>query len=537
MRTHGWVGLGIIAVAEALLLARRADGRRLVHADRVDRLRALRGRPGGASHRSLLSDDRPRRGRARRPRVHRLLVAVRAVQRAAILARRRRCRRPLVAVPRPRAEPVPAAHRVRLVLRDDFPGAVPHGRRAARRRVPPCARAPAGVRRRGLLQLAMAAGAVCVVAAARRRVALARAARLDRLGAAARAAELPPRPAVVARGPRRRATPRACSRSWRAARSAACCGSSGTTGRRRGGRTRCRTSAASRSSRCRCSATSASRPSRSSATPCTTGCAGGLAPGRRPSVAACYNPARHAALAPTLPRRSSMKAIRVNTPGGPEVLRYEDVPEPDAQGRRGHGEGRRRRASTTSTSTSAHRPVQAELPLTLGLEAGGTVTAVGPNVTEVKVGDKVAYTGVPGAYAQYAAVPAARLVSCPTGLSTRQGAAAMLQGMTAHYLACSTYPLKSGRHLPRPRRGRRCRAAPLPDREDAGRPRDRDRVHRGQGQARARGRRRRRHPLHEAGLRGRGEAADRRQGRCRSSTTRSARRRSTRASTAWRRAG
>jgi NADPH:quinone reductase len=87
---------------------------------------------------------------------------------------------------------------------------------------------------------------------------------------------------------------------------------------------------------------------------------------------------------------------------------------------------------------------KAEYPLVLGLEAGGTVTAVGPNVSEVKVGDKVAYTGVPGAYAEYAVVPAARLVVLPTGVSTKQGAAAMLQGMTAHYLACSTYPLKSG---------------------------------------------------------------------------------------------
>ena len=82
--------------------------------------------------------------------------------------------------------------------------------------------------------------------------------------------------------------------------------------------------------------------------------------------------------------------------------------------------------------------------MTLGMEAGGVVTAVGPNVTEVKVGDKVAYTGVPGAYAQYAAVPAQRLVTLPAGVSTKQGAAAMLQGMTAHYLACSTYPLKKG---------------------------------------------------------------------------------------------
>src|SRR5205823_11043888 len=58
--------------------------------------------------------------------------------------------------------------------------------------------------------------------------------------------------------------------------------------------------------------------------------------------------------------------------------------------------------------------------------------------------DKVAYTGIPGAYAQFAAVPAQRLVTLPSGVSTKQGGAAMLQGLTAHYLACSTYPLKSG---------------------------------------------------------------------------------------------
>ena len=87
---------------------------------------------------------------------------------------------------------------------------------------------------------------------------------------------------------------------------------------------------------------------------------------------------------------------------------------------------------------------KAAAPFTLGMEAGGTVTAVGPKVTEVKVGDKVAYTGVPGAYAEYAAVPAARLVQLPAGLTTKHGAAMMLQGMTAHYLACSTYPLKKG---------------------------------------------------------------------------------------------
>ena len=138
-----------------------------------------------------------------------------------------------------------------------------------------------------------------------------------------------------------------------------------------------------------------------------------------------------------------MKAIRVNTPGGPDVLRYEDVPEPAPKA----GEAVVKVDAAGINYVDVYQrsgQYKLALPLTLGLEAGGTVTAIGPNVTEVNVGDKVAYTGVPGAYAQYAAVPAARLVALPTGLSTRQGAAAMLQGLTAHYLACSTYPLKSG---------------------------------------------------------------------------------------------
>jgi NADPH:quinone reductase len=138
-----------------------------------------------------------------------------------------------------------------------------------------------------------------------------------------------------------------------------------------------------------------------------------------------------------------MKAIRVNAPGGPEVLRYEDTPEPTPKA----GEATVKVDAAGINYIDVYQrsgQYKLALPLTLGLEAGGTVSAVGPNVTEVKVGDKVAYTGVPGAYAQYAAVPAARLVTLPTGLTTREGAAAMLQGLTAHYLACSTYPLKSG---------------------------------------------------------------------------------------------
>src|SRR5256885_5128627 len=143
------------------------------------------------------------------------------------------------------------------------------------------------------------------------------------------------------------------------------------------------------------------------------------------------------------PRRSRMKAIRVHAPGGPEVMKLEDVPEP--QPKAGEAVAKIEAAGLNYIDVyqrSGHYKL--EMPLTLGLEAGGTITAVGPGVTEVKVGDKVAYTGVPGAYAQYAAVPAARLVALPQGVSTKQGAAIMLQGMTAHYLACSTYPLKKG---------------------------------------------------------------------------------------------
>jgi len=138
-----------------------------------------------------------------------------------------------------------------------------------------------------------------------------------------------------------------------------------------------------------------------------------------------------------------MKAIRIHMPGGPEVMKLEDVPEP--QPKAGEAIVKIDAAGLNFIDVYQRSGLyKLDMPLTLGLEAGGTVTAVGPGVTEVKVGDKVAYTGVPGAYAQSAAVPAARLVVLPQGVSTKQGAAIMLQGMTAHYLACSTYPLKKG---------------------------------------------------------------------------------------------
>jgi NADPH2:quinone reductase len=138
-----------------------------------------------------------------------------------------------------------------------------------------------------------------------------------------------------------------------------------------------------------------------------------------------------------------MNAIRIHAPGGPEAMKLEDVPQPAPKA--GEAVVKVDAAGLNYIDVYFRSGLyKAEYPLTLGLEAGGTVTAVGPDVSEVKIGDKVAYTGVPGAYAQYAAVPAARLVVLPAGVSTRQGAAAMLQGMTAHYLACSTYPLKQG---------------------------------------------------------------------------------------------
>src|SRR5262249_47337220 len=84
------------------------------------------------------------------------------------------------------------------------------------------------------------------------------------------------------------------------------------------------------------------------------------------------------------------------------------------------------------------------LPLPLGLEGAGVVEDVGSGVTGVRSGAHVAWTGIPGSYPTHNLVPADRLVTLPTGLDARAGAAAMLQGMTAHYLAHNSYPLKPG---------------------------------------------------------------------------------------------
>jgi NADPH:quinone reductase len=139
-----------------------------------------------------------------------------------------------------------------------------------------------------------------------------------------------------------------------------------------------------------------------------------------------------------------MKAIRVHQPGGPEAMTYEDVADPEP----GEGEAvvRVEAAGVNFIDVYFREGLykSPSLPFTLGQEGAGVVAAIGPGVDGIAVGDRVAYTGVRGSYAEKAAVPADRLVRLPDGVSTRQGAAAMLQGMTAHYLACSTYPLQAG---------------------------------------------------------------------------------------------
>lgn len=138
-----------------------------------------------------------------------------------------------------------------------------------------------------------------------------------------------------------------------------------------------------------------------------------------------------------------MKAMRIHQTGGPEVLRREDVPDPTP----GAGEALVKIAAAGVNFIDVYFRTGLypyPLPGTLGIEAAGTVAAVGAGVSEVRVGDRVAYTGAPGAYAEMSVVPAERLVKLPDGVSFRDGAAAMLQGMTAHYLALSTYPLRSG---------------------------------------------------------------------------------------------
>jgi NADPH2:quinone reductase len=139
------------------------------------------------------------------------------------------------------------------------------------------------------------------------------------------------------------------------------------------------------------------------------------------------------------------KAIRIHETGGPEVMRFEDY-DP---GRPAAGEALVRHEAVGLNFIDVYQrdgtyPLPS-LPAVLGMEGAGVVEAVGEGVTEVAAGDRVAYAGLPpGAYAEKRLIPAHRLVRLPDAISTRQGAAMMLQGMTARYLLHGCYKVKSG---------------------------------------------------------------------------------------------
>jgi NADPH2:quinone reductase len=141
--------------------------------------------------------------------------------------------------------------------------------------------------------------------------------------------------------------------------------------------------------------------------------------------------------------KANMKAIQVKQVGGPEVLELVELPVPQPKANEAVV---KLSAAGVNFIDVYHREgrYKSALPFVPGQEGAGVVSAVGAEVKSVKVGDRVAWSGQMGAYAEYAAVPADRLVPVPQGVSDQDAAAALLQGMTAHYLVNDTYPLKSG---------------------------------------------------------------------------------------------
>lgn len=138
-----------------------------------------------------------------------------------------------------------------------------------------------------------------------------------------------------------------------------------------------------------------------------------------------------------------MKAIQVQRTGGPEVLTLADLPVPQPKPNEAVVKIAASGVNFIDVYLREGR-YPAPLPFVDGQEAAGLITEVGSEVKALRPGDRVAYTGVLGSYAEYAAVPADRLVRVPEGITDQQAAAAMLQGMTAHYLIYTTYPLKRG---------------------------------------------------------------------------------------------
>jgi len=139
-----------------------------------------------------------------------------------------------------------------------------------------------------------------------------------------------------------------------------------------------------------------------------------------------------------------VKAVRFHTTGGPEVLRIEEVPTPAP----GPGEVLIRVEAAGVNFIDLYQRAGAytvATPFVPGQEAAGTIAALGAGVTGFKAGDRVGcYHGGLSAYAEWAIAPAEKVVPLPDGVTTAQGAAVLLQGMTAHYLVCTTYPLRAG---------------------------------------------------------------------------------------------
>ncbi len=138
-----------------------------------------------------------------------------------------------------------------------------------------------------------------------------------------------------------------------------------------------------------------------------------------------------------------MKAIRIHKNGPSDVMKLEEVPTPQP----GQGQLLVKLAAAGLNFVDIYQRsglYKMELPFTPGSEGAGVVEAVGPGVSGIAKGDRVAYTGVLGAYAQYSLLAADRAVKMPKGMDTKLGAAIMLQGLTAHYLCKDSYPLKKG---------------------------------------------------------------------------------------------
>ncbi len=139
-----------------------------------------------------------------------------------------------------------------------------------------------------------------------------------------------------------------------------------------------------------------------------------------------------------------MKAVQINEFGGADAMRYQDVADPAPGSGEAVVEIQAAGVNFTDVYSRAGINPGPPLPRTIGVEGAGVVKSVGEGVTEVAVGDEVVYCSVNGSYAEQALVPSWRLIKRPSGVDAKAGAAAMLQGMTAHYLCHSTYPVQKG---------------------------------------------------------------------------------------------